>query len=252
MGDNHLPDGFVRFKVGGADAVTRDEFADVIRGVLGESTLYEYGARHPVGRRFSGRGVAYAVPLPSGDGVVIRHSRHGGALADVRRDLFFPPTRAPRELRVSERLRLARIPTPPVLAYAIYRAGPLFRRADVITREISDAFDLSVALMSHEQTLRGDALAAAAILVRALSAVGARHPDLNAKNVLLEAGPGGALVAYVLDVDQIEFLDNRGLALERNVARLLRSARKWRTKFGALVTENELTNLAAACRANAI
>jgi hypothetical protein len=251
MDDSDLPEGFVRFQLDHAEAVTRTEFADVVRSVLREGTLYEYGARHPVARRFSGRGVAYAAPLPTGEGVVIRHSRHGGALANVRRDLFFPPTRAPRELRVSERLRGADIPTPPVLAYAIYDAGPVFRRSDVMTREITDAFDLSVALMSRDDALRANALTAAATLVRALSAMGARHPDLNAKNVLLKMTPTDALVAYVLDVDQIQFLDDRSVALDRNLARLLRSARKWRTNFGALVTESELANLVKACRTSA-
>jgi len=250
MGDKDLPEGFVRLELARAEAVTRAEFADIVRSILGDGTLYEYGARHPVARRFSGRGVAYAAPLPSGDGVVIRHSRHGGALANVRRDLFFPPTRAPRELRVSERLRAADIPTPPILAYAVYDAGPVFRRADVVTREITEAFDLSVALMSGDHTLRGNALLATATLVRALSDVGARHPDFNAKNVLLKTTATGALVAYVLDVDQIEFLDDRSVALDRNLTRLLRSARKWRTNFGALVTESELANLVTACHAS--
>jgi hypothetical protein len=125
------------------------------------------------------------------------------------------------------------------------------RRADVVTGEIADAFDLAVALMSDNDALRTDALATTAIVVRALSAVGAHHPDLNVKNVLLQSRGDGALAGYILDVDRIAFLDDSALALDRNVARLLRSAQKWRVDYGARVTEAELGTLAAACRSSA-
>jgi hypothetical protein len=85
-------------------------------------------------------------------------------------------------------------------------------------------------------------------VVRALSAVGARHIDLNVKNVLLQARPDGSLGGHVLDVDRITFLDDPACALDRNVARLLRSAAKWRANHGARVTESELAELARACR----
>src|SRR2546423_9264695 len=37
------------------------------------------------------------------------------------------------------------------------------------------------------------------------SHAGAHHPDLNLKNVLLTAGEGEGLDAYVLDVDRVRF-----------------------------------------------
>ena len=137
-----------------------------IREALRQGTLYEYGARHPRARRLSGRGVAYAVPLGDDpDPVVIRHNRHGGALARLTRDLFLPPTRVEHELRTSEALRLAGVPTPPVLAVAVYRAGGLLRRSDVVTREIPDAHDLSSAIMSPDAAARLRAFVATAHLV---------------------------------------------------------------------------------------
>jgi hypothetical protein len=179
--------------------------------------------------------------------VVIRHSRHGGALASLQRDLFLPPPRAPRELQTSERLRESGVASPAILAYAVYRAGPLLRRADVVTEEIQNAFDLSVALMGDDATTRRTALAATARLVRSLSEIGARHLDLNIKNVLLQPRPDGGLAGYVLDLDRVVFLGSRARALEGNIARLLRSARKWQARYGARVTEAELTELAKAC-----
>jgi hypothetical protein len=248
MAGDSLPPGFVRFQVANADVVSRANLASAIREALAAGSLYEYGARHPRTRRFAGRGVVYAAPLPGGDAVVIRHSRRGGAFAPLTRDLYLPPTRADRELRTSERLRAAGIATPEILAYAIYRIAAILRRADVVTREIPDAFDLGVALMSRDSALRARALAATAALVAALSTAGAHHPDLNVKNVLLQPGSTGELAGYVLDVDRIRFADDRTPVLERNVERLLRSARKWQAEFGARVTDVERANLGAACR----
>jgi hypothetical protein len=247
MVDPAIPEGFVRFRVASADVVSRVGISAVVGEILRETTLYDYGGRHPIARRFSGRGVAYAVTLPSGEPVVIRHSRHGGALASLQRDLFLPPTRAPRELQTSERLRESGVASPAILAYAVYRAGPLLRRADVVTEEIQNAFDLSVALMGDDATTRRTALAATARLVRSLSEIGARHLDLNIKNVLLQPRPDGGLAGYVLDLDRVVFLGSRARALEGNIARLLRSARKWQARYGARVTEAELTELAKAC-----
>jgi hypothetical protein len=83
-------------------------------------------------------------------------------------------------------------------------------------------------------------------LLAAMHAAGVRHHDLNVKNVLLAPTAAG-LVALVLDVDRVEFGragDERLRAA--NVARLLRSARKWRDERGASFDERELAPLAAA------
>src|SRR5919205_114439 len=94
-----------------------------------------------------GRGVAYAVALPDdATRVVVRRSRHGGVLAPITGERFLGPTRAPRELDVALRLARLGVPTPEVVAFATYPAGPLVRRADVLTREVEDAVDLASAL----------------------------------------------------------------------------------------------------------
>jgi tRNA A-37 threonylcarbamoyl transferase component Bud32 len=140
--------------------------------------------------------------------VVVRHSRHGGLLAPITRDLFLTPTRAPHELSVSLQLRTAGVPTPEVVAYATYAVIPGIERADVITREIPGR-----ELMSPE---------GAEALIAAMSRAGAVHPDLNMRNVLVEG-----TTAYVLDVDRVYFLaPNDPRVTERNRGRLLRSARK--------------------------
>ena len=106
-------------------------------------------------RPLEGRGIAYAIALPvSGTRAVVRHNRHGGLLAPVTRDLFLPPTRAPHELRTAMRLAALGVPTPPVLMYGVEPAGLAFRRADVVTREVEDARDLSAYLSAQHHDRR--------------------------------------------------------------------------------------------------
>jgi hypothetical protein len=177
---------------------------------------------------------------------VVRHNRHGGLLAPLTRDLFLSPTRAPHELAVALRLRELGVPTPDVLMYALSPAPILLRRADVVTREIDAGRDLAT-FMGREarDDERAAAWAATRVLVRTMNDAGVRHHDLNVKNVLLAPGADG-LVAYLLDVDRVTFGARGSAEIARaNVARLLRSARKWRDERGALFDERELTALGA-------
>ena len=221
-----------------------------MRDALRGGSLYSYAERHPRARALAGRGVVYAVPLPGEiENVVIRHNHHGGLLAAVRRDVFLPPTRAPRELSTSERLRHHGVPTPTMLGYVTYPAAAGLARADVMTREVVDAADLAVSLLSSIALERVRALAATARLIAALSALGARHHDLNAKNVLLHRAAGGLPEALVLDVDRVTFAEGVDQAREQNLARLLRSARKWQANQGARVSDAELDDFTALVRA---
>ena len=82
-------------------------------------------------------------------------------------------------------------------------------------------------------------------LVQVMNDAGVRHHDLNVKNVLLAPRADG-LSAYLLDVDRVTFGARGSAEIARaNVARLLRSARKWRDERGALFDERELAALGA-------
>jgi hypothetical protein len=244
------PNGFVRVAVGRCVVVARTEHEPDARAMLAEGTLFEVAARDVGARRLDGRGIAYAIALPvSGTHAVVRHNRHGGLLAPLTRDLFLAPTRAPHELQVSLRLAELGVRTPSVLMYGVQRAGVVFRRADFVTREVRGGRDLASYLMpAIAEPERAAAWHATRALVRALNAAGARHHDLNVKNVLLAPGPGGeGLEAWVLDVDRVVF-GQRNAASVRvgNAARLLRSARKWRDERGAVLDESELVALGTA------
>ena len=240
-----LPAGYVRVTAGRCTAVARAELEDDARALLADGTLYQSAERSAGARPLPGRGVAYAFALPiTGSRVVVRHNRHGGLLAPLTQDLFLPPTRAPYELDISLRLAAAGIRTPPLLMYGIEPAYWVLRRSDVMTLEVTGGRDLASYLMPGElPALRSEAWRATRALVRSLNSAGARHHDLNVKNVLLTDGEAG-LMAWVLDVDRVRFGQARAASVRvGNATRLLQSARKWRDEHGAVLDEAELAEL---------
>ena len=76
-----------------------------------------------------------------------------------------------------------------------------------------------------------------------LARAGARHHDLNAKNVLLTDGK-----AYVIDVDRVTLGVDPREALSGNLTRLEHSLRKWRDRFGARVSDSDIAGLEPAAR----
>ena len=236
------PAGYVRVTAGRCAVVAREDVAGDVKALLAEGSLYEAAARNLGARALQGRGVSYAFALPvSGMRVVVRRNRHGGLFAPITGDLFLPPTRAPHELDVSLRLIKLGVRTPAVLMYGVERVHGIFRRADVVTLEISSGRDMSTYMQPSEDAgARERAWSATRALVRALNAAGARHHDLNVKNILIAPGKVG-LEAWVLDVDRVEFSrPDDSSVREGNVARLLRSARKWRDERGAVFDEREI------------
>ena len=247
------PAPFVSFDTASARVVCDDRFTPAIRTVMEHGSLYEYARAHPAARTLAGRGFAYAVPLPDDSArVVVRHNRHGGLFAPFTRDWFRWPSRAPLELQVARRLLDAGVPTPEMVCYALYPMGLGLCRADVVTLEVPASRDLSAAIMSLDADQRARALHAAARLLQSLTSAGARHHDVNVKNVLLRDAANGTLEALVLDVDRVVFSSDRAAVREGNLARLLRSARKWRERYGAPITESELAELAELVRGPAL
>ena len=229
-----VPPGYVALSGNGTEGALLATLERPLRAALAGGSFYGYAEHHPEARAFTGRGVAYAVPLPDGAAhVVVRRSRHGGLFAPLTGDAFLGRTRAPRELEIALTLARRGVPTPEVVAYATYPAGAFRRRADVVTREIPRSKDLAAALDTPDAGAKRDALAAAARLLDQLAAAGARHPDLNLKNVLLARDANGALEAFVLDVDRVWF-DEPGSprVAQANRRRFERSARKWRDERG--------------------
>ena len=244
-----LPSGYERLLLGHAVAVARSDLAFNIRRSLvsadgSRCTLLEYASRHPGARVMQGRGATYSVPLPqSTERVVVRHNRHGGLFGPMTGDLFLSPTRAPHELEVSIELRKLGVPTPEIVAFALYPPGGLLQRSDVCSREIAGSRDLAQILAREGGTERATAFAATAELVATLARAGARHHDLNAKNILLTYES-----AYVLDVDRMTLGGKPEAVLAGNLARLGRSLRQWRDRFGARISERDIVELETSSR----
>jgi hypothetical protein len=245
--------GYARLDAGGARGIVLESCKGTFESILASETLYAFASRQPDARRFTGRAPVYAIEFPEYGNVVVRRSMRGGALARLRTDLFFPPTRALRELLTSIKLRVAGVATPEIVGFASYRAGPIFRRSDVVSREISGGADLSLALARHDDSgRRQDVLEATAVLVAALSGMGAHHADLSLRNVLVtsdESGESTQTTSHILDVDRIRFhIPGDPIVLSANIERLERSIRKWSDPLGLAVTESELATLRARIR----
>jgi hypothetical protein len=244
---DNLPAGYVRVTAGRCTVIAREAHEEDARALLVEGTLYEAAARDLAARQLAGRGVAYAITLPiSGRRAVVRHNRHGGLFARVTRDLFLPPTRAPYELEVAIRLIAAKVRTPAVLMYGVERRAALFRRSDVVTQEVPDGRELGDFMMPEVAPAeRAAAWEATRVLVRSLNAVGARHHDLNVKNILLSPRrAGGGFDAWALDVDRVTFAPPEAASVRvGNAQRLIRSATKWRDEKGAVLDDREVQRL---------
>lgn len=237
-----VPDGMVRVTAGRRAAIVRAAFADDARALLATGSLYDAAARVPSARPLQGRGAVYAIALPvSGVRVVVRRNRHGGLFAALTRDLFLPPTRAPHELQVSDRLRALDVPTPEVVMYGLTPAVFPMQRADVVTRDLGDGCDLGALMMPDVPAgRRRAAWRATRDLVSRMHRAGVRHHDLNVKNIYITEA-GGSVTAHLLDVDRVTFGRPQDARIHRaNVARLARSARKWRDLRGAMLDEYDL------------
>lgn len=172
-------------------------------------TLHEWAARHPARSELAGRGRVFSVPAPAAgpDGAarwVVRHYFRGGALARHLGDRYLAvgSPRPVQEARAAAEARRRKIPTPSVVAGAVYPGG-LFYRADLVSEEIPDAADLAVVLFERDPppVAPEAALVAAGTLVRSLEHAGVFHPDLNAKNIVLQPWRDGAR-AHLVDLDR--------------------------------------------------
>jgi hypothetical protein len=237
------PPGYESFLVGRAQVVARAALANDVRAAMSAGTLHAWAARQPGARAMQGRATAWATNFPSGVEIVVRHSRHGGLLAPITGDRFIAPTRAPRELAAALRLAAAGVPTPEVLAYAVYPAMGPFSRADVATgllrgRVLPDVW--TDALTVDETWILVEAVAT---LLTELREAGAHHPDLNVRNVLILDAPAGPAAA-VLDVDRVVFgTAGDSVLAARNLRRLLRSMTKERVGYRVNLTARQIERL---------
>lgn len=214
-----------------------------------EAQLAEHGSLYRAASRardvvvLQGREPVYAPATPQGRWVVRRYHR-GGLVAHVLGDrhLRGGTPRPVQEARASREARNRDVRTPRVLAGAVYPRG-LFYRADLVTEFVPESRDLARVLFGGERkglsgsVDRREALKAAGELVRKMARVGVHHPDMNAKNVLLEWS-GAAPIPWLVDLDRVSVQDAGGRELARTMhRRLVRSLEKWEKKSGLQLSE---------------
>ncbi len=192
-------------------------------------TLYEAARREHLSIHQGGRGPVYRVSVQD-ESWMVRHYRRGGALRGLWDDRYlrWGVPRPFREARVSRMLTAEGVPTPDVVAAAVYRSGSVYR-GDLVTTLVPDATAL-LDVLADPGSSAPLALDLAGDLARRVAAAGVLHVDFNARNVLftgLESrGLSGAL-AWILDLDRCRTgVSDIGGAEETMIARLERSLEK--------------------------
>ena len=209
--------------------------ADWLATILGAGrTLHTWASEQDDVVSFTGRGAVHAVLAPTGgpdrrERWVVRHYRRGGAVARYLDDRYLAggDSRPIREFKASVEARSRGVPTPAVVAGAVYTTG-MFYRADIVTEFIPDAETLADLLFggSDGPIDVERMLHIAGKLVRRLEDTHVLHPDVSAGNILVHDHRGAA-EAHVIDLDRCNVLTRATPALTRFMRdRLERSLRK--------------------------
>jgi tRNA A-37 threonylcarbamoyl transferase component Bud32 len=207
----------------------RDEYRD---GLL-EAGIEDPEALLRLRRRelswMAGRKAHPCLPLPDGKKMVIRQYTHGGLLGFAIRDLYFAGSRALDELRLTEAVRAAGIPTVESVGAMQIPTLHFFYRAFFLSVEKPGALDL----LDFFRNLPGDPTPEALLLkrnvihetgrvLRRFHDAGFYHADLQLKNLLTDGHR-----VLVIDLDRSLHRDPLS-AGERmsNLLRLNRSVEK--------------------------
>lgn len=175
----------------------------------------------------SGRSKLLELEL-DGQRYVVRRFRHGGLLRWLTRSKFLDPERPFRELVVSHTVAQSGIRTPRVVAARARRQRLFGWSLDLVMRRVEDSRDVAELLEElrrgeHPPAVRHALFRAAGELIGEMAALGLRHADLNARNLLVENGPleDGEPVLWVIDLDESSFLDGQEHREARAVLRRL-------------------------------
>lgn len=280
MKRGRLPDlpGFEVVDHPGALVLARKEVVPWVRYVIeGGATLYEAAATDRDGFDLPGRMPVFAVPEKmgrsqrslGGEGSgsegdrddtsakarwAVRHYSRGGRIFPTLlgdRYLGLGVPRPLHEVSVSEEARSRGVPTPRVMAAALYPSPP-FYRGDLVTEFVPNSKDLMGTLFDPRKTGVGgaserlEALKAAGALIRTLQEAGLLHGDLHAGNVLLR-WEGTLPRAQALDLDRSRVLPKgRHAPPGPMLNRLTHSLRKWQGRTGLRLTEGEWAALEKA------
>ncbi len=179
--------------------------------------------------------------------LALRHFRRGGAAARLTADRYLwtglERTRAFREWRLLRELHDDGLPVPRPVAAHVRRSG-LTWRGDIITERIADTRSLASAMTAGE--VDAGTWEAVGATLRGFHDRGVDHADLNAHNVLLDAGMG----VFLVDFDRGALRTGSGWQ-RRNFNRLRRSLRKIARTSGGAFGEPDWRRLLRGYRSGA-
>ena len=249
-----VPAGFERVRTSGAVALTRSIARDWVEATLrAGATLYDAACDMSQGA-MEGRGVVHVVAAPTGEDQrwAVRKYFRGGWIRWLGDRYLRAGTPRPfQELAASVAALQRGVPTPAVVCAAVYSRG-IFYRGDLITEYISDSRDLASVLfdITPESTREGFShrvatVTAAGTLIRQMASAGVRHPDVNAKNILLHGDPEAPL-AMLLDLDRCVISEPPATtSITPMYRRLERSFAKWEDRTGQRMSAEERRALRA-------
>jgi len=178
-----------------------------------------------------GRGSAWFINTPSGP-VVLRHYLRGGWVARFSRQSYFFTTversRPLREYQLLAALHALALPVPRPVAALCEHHGIISTGA-IMTARVSSAQTLADVLPGSNGTpVPSEGLwESIGKCIRRFHDAGVWHADLNARNILLDAG----LQVFLIDFDRARFTPGKAVNGQGNLKRLKRSLTKlWPTE----------------------
>ena len=178
-----------------------------------------------------GRGSAWYINAPFGPVVLRQYLRGGWAAKLSHRNYFFTTvsrSRPFREYHLLAALFEQGLPVPrPVAALCEFRG--LISSGALLTACIPSAQTLAdvLASQSDDSNLTSDIWGRVGKCIRLFHDAGVWHADLNARNILLDAG----LQVFLIDLDKARFTPGKRVDGVGNLARLKRSLVKlWPTE----------------------
>lgn len=182
--------------------------------------------QHAVLGKAKGRGQALFFQYQD-ESYVLRHYHRGGMVGKLNRDRFFylgkRLSRCRQEFMLLCDIARLGLPGPIPVAARIVRDG-LFYRADLITKRIPKASDLSELLV--KQRLSVDVWLEVGRVIRRFHDAGIDHSDLNIHNIMLDQQGQ----VWIIDLDK-SHRRSKGKWQQANLDRLLRSLNKERQRM---------------------
>ena len=180
-----------------------------------------YGEDAQPVRGGGGRGAAWFVRGPFGEGV-LRHYRRGGWAARASERSFLwqgeSRVRSLREYALLDELRALGLPVPVPIA-ACYQRQDFRYRAAIIVRRIAEAHSFAALVTERAEAAPWSEVGR---VIGGFHQKRAHHADLNANNILLDAGHR----AWLIDWDKGRIERSAGTWRQRVIDRLRRSLRK--------------------------